>query len=118
MGSSRDEIAAGLRGAIATGEYAPGDKLPSRRVLADTYGAAPNTVGAALQILATEGLVSLRTKSLTVVVSTVDQQCAPESRVADAKGELLAVQDAVRDVRQRLSELDQQVSDALSKLGE
>lgn len=118
MGSSRDEIAANLRTAIASGEYKPGDKLPSRRALSEQYGAAPNTVGAALQVLATEGCVSLRTKSVAVVLEAGDSQRTPESRMADARGELLAVRDAVHDVQLRISELGRQVSEALSKLGE
>jgi GntR family transcriptional regulator len=50
-------IAAALRDAIAAGEYMPGDKLPSERILAATYGGARNTARAAVQELASEGLV-------------------------------------------------------------
>jgi GntR family transcriptional regulator len=50
-------IAAALRDAITSGEYAPGDKLPSERVLAATYHGARNTARAAVQELVQEGLV-------------------------------------------------------------
>lgn len=51
------EIATAIRRAIDEGEYAPGDRLPSERVLATTYRAARNTARAAIQELAREGLV-------------------------------------------------------------
>lgn len=50
-------IAAALRDAIASGDYAPGDRLPSERVLAATYHGARNTARAAVQELIQEGLV-------------------------------------------------------------
>lgn len=50
-------IAAALRDAIHAGEYSPGDKLPSERVLATKYHGARNTARAAVQELVREGLV-------------------------------------------------------------
>ena len=52
------QIADDLRAAIEAGEYAPGAKLPSQRVLAEQYDAARNTVDEALKILSREGLIT------------------------------------------------------------
>ncbi|PKB32452.1 GntR family transcriptional regulator [Pseudonocardia alni] len=51
-------IAHELREAITSGEYQPGDKLPSERALAEQHGAARNTAREAIAALRREGLVS------------------------------------------------------------
>ena len=50
-------MAAALRKSIITGEYAPGDRLPSERVLAVMHHSARNTARSAIQELVQEGLV-------------------------------------------------------------
>lgn len=50
-------IADHLREAIAEGEYAPGERLPSERALADQWGVARNTARQAIAFLQAEGLV-------------------------------------------------------------
>ncbi|MGW0331261.1 GntR family transcriptional regulator [Streptomyces sp. NPDC003011] len=52
------QIADELREAIESGQYEPGAKLPSSRQLAERYEAVRNTVDAAIEILAQEGLVT------------------------------------------------------------
>lgn len=51
-------LARELRRAIATGTYAPGDKLPSERTLAHTHQVARNTAREAIRLLTDEGLVT------------------------------------------------------------
>lgn len=51
------QIADRLRGRIASGELAPGDRVPSEAELMDTYSAARATVRQAVGVLRTEGLV-------------------------------------------------------------
>jgi DNA-binding GntR family transcriptional regulator len=51
------QLAAELREAIEGGEYAPGDRLPSTRQLAESYEIAPMTVQHAMKVLRDEGLV-------------------------------------------------------------
>ncbi|MCX4791917.1 GntR family transcriptional regulator [Streptomyces sp. NBC_01221] len=46
-----------LRAAIQTGEYAPGSRLPSARVLQARFGVSSSTVQNALSVLKWEGLV-------------------------------------------------------------
>lgn len=116
MGSSKADIAAQLRDEITSGKYKPGEKLPGYRAIAEMYGAVPNTAGAAVRQLASEGLVALKEKSPAVVRSRETDVRTPEARLTDARDELMAVQDEVRDVRRHLGELEQRVSVALSKL--
>ncbi len=47
-----------LRGDITAGVLAPGDQLPSERVLAETHSVARNTAREAVRILTDEGLVT------------------------------------------------------------
>ncbi|MFM9372821.1 FadR/GntR family transcriptional regulator [Streptomyces sp. Da 82-17] len=56
--ASRTVVAEALRQRIALGGFAPGDRLPTERELAHTFGVGRNTVRQALRELADEGLVS------------------------------------------------------------
>lgn len=49
-----------LRRKIELGELAAGDKLPSERSLAETFGVARNTAREAIRLLAAQGLVTIR----------------------------------------------------------
>jgi GntR family transcriptional regulator len=53
------QIAALLRVRIESGEYAPGQRLPSINDLMQTYGVAHLTANKALRLLVTEGLAVL-----------------------------------------------------------
>lgn len=55
--SDRQRIAQDIRDKIASGEYRPGDKLPSLRELTAIYGVSAEPVRSALLILQAEGLV-------------------------------------------------------------
>jgi GntR family transcriptional regulator len=55
-----DQIAVGLRQAIAQGEVGPGEDLPSVRQLAGDLGVHWNTVARAYRKLADEGLLTVR----------------------------------------------------------
>ncbi|MBV9315221.1 MAG: GntR family transcriptional regulator [Pseudonocardia sp.] len=63
-------IAALLREKIISGGYAPGDKLPTERALAQQHGVARNTAAAAIRILAGEGLVDTHQGSGAYVRAT------------------------------------------------
>lgn len=54
------QVAAGLRAAILTGKFAPGERLPSQNELSKTYGVARMTIQQALRILKDDGLVASR----------------------------------------------------------
>lgn len=55
--SDRQRIAQDIRDKISSGEYAPGDKLPSLREMIAHYGVSAEPVRSALLILHAEGLV-------------------------------------------------------------
>lgn len=58
--SAATVIAAELRAAIASGAYAPGDRLPGENALMETHGVARMTARSALAMLRNEGLTSTR----------------------------------------------------------
>jgi GntR family transcriptional regulator / MocR family aminotransferase len=67
------QIAARVRSAIATGEIAPGTRLPSTRALAAQLSVARGTVDAAYGLLAGEGAVVTRGSVGTIVSGTADR---------------------------------------------
>ncbi len=64
----RDHVA----GLIAAGRYAPGDRLPTERVLAETLPASRNAVRDGLALLAAEGIVRRVAGSGTYVASAAN----------------------------------------------
>lgn len=52
------QVADALRTEIQSGRYAPGQKLPSVRALAERFSVAPMTLTGALRMLKDEGVVS------------------------------------------------------------
>lgn len=59
-GTTSRDLASQLRTSIRSGELRPGDRLPSERELAATYGVARNTAREAVRQLAEAGLVTAR----------------------------------------------------------
>ncbi|SFA91389.1 GntR family transcriptional regulator [Amycolatopsis marina] len=51
------QVAADLRAKIASGEYEPGDRLPSERELVESYGVSRPTIRDAVNVLRSEGIV-------------------------------------------------------------
>ncbi|MBL1100621.1 GntR family transcriptional regulator [Streptomyces coffeae] len=60
-------VAANLRAAIDSGDYAPGQQLPSGPKLAEHFGVHRGTVYKALETLATEGYLALEKRRPAVV---------------------------------------------------
>jgi len=60
-------IAADLRRRIASGEYGPGDQIPTIPDLCEAYGVSPTTIRNALDLLRNEGLVESRARAGTRV---------------------------------------------------
>ncbi len=63
-------IADALRGDLAEGRYAPGDKLPTEAALAERFGVNRHTVRRGLSALITEGLVRTRRGAGAFVAAT------------------------------------------------
>ena len=65
------EIASAIRAQIASGELAPGDRVPSARQIVRTYGVAIATATRAVAVLQTEGLVRAVPGVGTIVQASV-----------------------------------------------
>jgi DNA-binding FadR family transcriptional regulator len=115
MGLDRNQIAAELRRRIADGTYPVGSRLPGYRKLADDIGAAPNTVGEAMRLLAVEGVVEIAGKSGSRVLPPTTPEPAAV-RIAAAREELREVQAELRDARDNLDALEARVAGALANL--
>ena len=113
---SREEIAAQLRGRIVSGDYKVGAKMPSSREIVADLGGSRTTASAALHLLADEGFVTIKDKSVALVRATESADRTPDARLADARRELLALKDDVNDVRKQLDVVTQRVTEALTKL--
>src|ERR1700733_3709963 len=87
------EIAAAIRDQIRSGQLGPGDQIKTVRALAAEHSVALGTVGAALEVLRSEGLIDTVQGRGSVVIATP----------ADA-GSGTAVESAVRDAEARLAE--------------
>ena len=82
------QIAEQIRTSILNGEFAPGDKLPPERELAEMFGVSRPSVREALNILASSGLVMSYQGGGTVVLSLVDTtQTNPLSELIRAEQE-------------------------------
>ena len=62
-----EQVAAALRGQIVRGEFSLGQKLPTERVIAASYGVSRNVVREAVRSLSRDGLVEVRQGSGTYV---------------------------------------------------
>lgn len=80
------QIAEQVRASILAGEFAPGDKLPPERELAEMFGVSRPSVREALNHLASSGLVMSYQGGGTVVKSLV------ESSSANPLSELIRIQ--------------------------
>jgi DNA-binding GntR family transcriptional regulator len=97
------QLAAELREAIEAGEYAPGDRLPSTRRLAETNGISPMTVQHALRQLKNEGLVVShqgRGAFVQEPKDAPDEEASTEPKTLEEALEMLA------DVTARLDRLE------------
>lgn len=66
------QIAEQIRASILAGEFAPGEKLPPERELAEMFGVSRPSVREALNMLAASGLVMSYQGGGTVVISLVE----------------------------------------------
>ena len=83
-----------IKAAIATGEFPPGEKLPSVRDLATEAGVNPNTMQRAMTELERDGLVySQRTSGRMV---TEDSKIIEAAKVSLAQGHIMSFVQAMK----------------------
>lgn len=91
-----EQVEAGLRAAIAAGDVAPGDRLPTVRQLAGDLGVSLNTVARAYRQLESDGLVdSVRGRGTVVSSRTQGNARTPASR----DGIVAKLREVVADAR-------------------
>jgi DNA-binding GntR family transcriptional regulator len=106
------EIAAAIRDQIRSGQLGPGDQIKTVRALAAEHSVALGTVGAALEVLRSEGLIdTVQGRGSVVIAIPTDAESgtALESAVRDAEarlaerydGELAALRAELRNLAQR-----------------
>ncbi len=76
-----DQVAEAIRRAVAEGSYAPGDRLPPARDLAEALGINANTVLRALRDLRDEGVLEFRRGRGVSVLSRPDPRSVLEERL-------------------------------------
>lgn len=103
-----EQIASTLRRAVADGDLAAGDRLPSGRDLAESSGVTLETVQRAYRVLAEEGVVVSRVGRGTSVAPDLDRRALAldaevEALVVRARELGMGADTVVTLVRQRLS---------------
>jgi DNA-binding transcriptional MocR family regulator len=90
------QIAEGVRAALAAGKLSPGLRLPPTRDLARQLGVNRNTVVAAYELLATEGVVHSHTGRGTFLTETTGGEVASGASTAEQDDWLAAFSSAVQ----------------------
>jgi DNA-binding GntR family transcriptional regulator len=102
------QLADELRTAIAAGELAEGQRLPSTRDLADQYGIAPMTAQSAMRVLRDEGLVvSLQGRGTFV---QEDARAKAKENVQHRSGDVSAMATELRSIQATLRWLDDRLT--------
>ncbi|GII94930.1 GntR family transcriptional regulator [Sinosporangium siamense] len=106
-------IADEIRQAIAAGQYAQGEQLPSARELSERHGVAMMTIGNALGVLREEGLIETRHGTGSFVIGqpesaperpTGADEPSPEFQVLSQQ--LDAISENIRRLSSRMDELE------------
>lgn len=99
-----EQVAAGIRRAIADGEAGPGDRLPLAKDLAVVMGVNKNTVLRALHVLREEGLLEFRrghgitvagTKEKSALILQARELVESARRFGYRKSEVIAMIEAL-----------------------
>ena len=99
------QVADDLRDAITAGRYAPGERLPSNRDLAQKYGVALMTMQRALAALADDGHVALY-KSRGTFVRSPDADQQPRPTLDGLTQEVRELRETVHALGERVAELE------------
>ncbi|TDQ04804.1 GntR family transcriptional regulator [Labedaea rhizosphaerae] len=103
------QIADDLVAAIRSGEYAPGDPLPSYKALADDYGVAIGTVQSAIAVLRERGVVVTRQGTGSSVHPDLDPKTLPDrvaQQVAVPAADLTEMLALLHEMNERLKVIE------------
>lgn len=114
---ARKQIAADLRGQIRTGEYAPGDRIPSNKELAKRYGVAPETIRASLEELRAEGLLATQSTRGTFVVEELPGADPDLKALAEQVADLAERAQGYEDLRAKVNLIEAVVMTLCRKAG-
>jgi GntR family transcriptional regulator len=103
------EIATDIREQIRSGQLKPGDKLKTVRSLAVDYSVAQGTVGAAMDVLRSEGLIDTVQGKGSVVAAVPEDAHPDQQAMAKLNAELAELRELVRDHDVMLRDLYQRV---------
>jgi DNA-binding GntR family transcriptional regulator len=104
------QIADDLVAAIRSGEYGPGDPLPSYKALATDYGVAIGTVQSALAVLRERGVVVTRHGTGSSVHPDLDPEKLPDQvgqQVAVPAADLTEILTLLREINERLKAIEE-----------
>lgn len=105
-------IAHDIRRLIEDGAYAPGDRLPSTRSMADEFGVSAMTISSALQELHVSGVVDLQGRRGAIVQTPgkwrASQTAGGDVRpsIAELANEVRSLKSEVEDLRSRLDRIE------------
>ncbi len=119
--SKQRQIADDIRRLIADGTLQPGDQLPPTRELMERYKVSNQTVQGGLRYLTTEGLTQAVPGRGTFVREDIDPDSLthgdrtgePSPEYVALRGQLEALVAEVGELRQRLSGVEDRISEAL-----
>ncbi|MBB2935077.1 DNA-binding GntR family transcriptional regulator [Amycolatopsis bartoniae] len=100
-----ERVAASIREAVATGELAPGARLPGNRDLAQQHGVSLPTLQKAVALLQEEGWLVPR-PSVGVYVSDDPPKERPAVTVSDLRRAVIELRAAVSAIEERLDRLE------------
>nr|WP_281390701.1 winged helix-turn-helix domain-containing protein [Sphaerisporangium rubeum] len=107
-------MAAVIRADIESGRLRAGARIPSYRTLAELHGVAHNTAQAAVRMLQSEGLVTIRAASGAYVRDRTEEPLT--STPGQLREELTEVRDQLKEVRKTLAATEEAVSSLLDRL--
>jgi DNA-binding GntR family transcriptional regulator len=108
------EIAAAIRDQIRSGELAPGDQVKTVRALAAEHSVALGTVGAALEVLRSEGLIDTVKGRGSVVIGRRPTETGSDAALADLKA---WVEDQLAGLRYDVGRLQVQMMEVYDRQG-
>lgn len=123
------QVASDLRAKIASGSLAVGDRIPSGRDLASTYGVAPMTAQKATDLLKDEGLIEtwpgrgiyvVRKPAATQEQVTLEDLAAQVAELRQGLDHLSETVEsaAVGQIREEIAELGRQVATLQAQLAD